>query len=128
MYEFKDHKIREYLGDIDYYLEQRAVDSLREIEKRDKTTTVQKEDKKESKQSYEDQKKIKSLNNRLSKAEAQISKLEKEIKAIDVELAINYDETVAKPDFFDTYQGKKKEVEKLMEQWEKITEELETLS
>lgn len=128
VYEFKDHKIREYLGDIDYYLEQRAVDSLREIEKRDKTTTVQKEDKKESKQSYEDQKKIKSLNNRLSKAEAQISKLEKEIKAIDVELAINYDETVAKPDFFDTYQGKKKEVEKLMEQWEKITEELETLS
>ena len=128
VYEFKDHKIREYLGDIDYYLEQRAVDSLREIEKRDKTTTVQKEDKKESKQSYEDQKKIKSLNNRLSKAEAQISKLEKEIKEIDVELAINYDETVAKPDFFDTYQGKKKEVEKLMEQWEKITEELETLS
>ena len=128
VYEFKDHKIREYLGDIDYYLEQRAVDSLREIEKRDKTTTVQKEDKKESKQSYEDQKKIKSLNNRLSKAEAQISKLEKEIKAIDVELAINYDEAVAKPDFFDTYQGKKKEVEKLMEQWEKITEELETLS
>ena len=128
VYEFKDHKIREYLGDIDYYLEQRAVDNLREIEKRDKTTTVQKEDKKESKQSYEDQKKIKSLNNRLSKAEAQISKLEKEIKAIDVELAINYDETVAKPDFFDTYQGKKKEVEKLMEQWEKITEELETLS
>ena len=128
VYEFKDHKIREYLGDIDYYLEQRAVDSLREIEKRDKTATVQKEDKKESKQSYEDQKKIKSLNNRLSKAEAQISKLEKEIKAIDVELAINYDEIVAKPDFFDTYQGKKKEVEKLMEQWEKITEELETLS
>ena len=27
VYEFKDHKIREYLGDIDYYLEQRAVDS-----------------------------------------------------------------------------------------------------
>jgi ATP-binding cassette subfamily F protein 3 len=34
VYEFKDHKLKEYLGDIDYYLEQRNVDNLREVEKR----------------------------------------------------------------------------------------------
>ena len=128
VYEFKDHKIKEYLGDIDYYLEQRAVDSLREIEKRDKTTIAPKEEKKESKKSYEDQKKIKSLNNRLSKIEAQINKLEKEIKEIDLELEINYDQTVAKPNFFDNYQGKKKELENLMGQWETVTEELDMLT
>ena len=33
VYEFKDQRIREYLGDIDYYLNQRNVESLREIEK-----------------------------------------------------------------------------------------------
>ena len=33
VYEFKNHTIKEYLGDIDFYLEQRAVSSFREIEK-----------------------------------------------------------------------------------------------
>ena len=126
VYEFKDQRIREYLGDIDYYLEERAVASLREIEKRDVQKTVVKV--KDSKQSYEDQKKLKSLNNRLSKVEANINKLEREIKEIDVELAINYDKVIAKPNFFDSYQKKKKDLEKLMEDWEVITEELEVLS
>lgn len=127
VYEFKDHKIKEYLGDIDYYLEQRAVDSLREIEKRDKVKTIKTPEVSSNKKSYEDQKKLKSINNKLSKVEAQINTLEKEIKEMDVELAINYDETVAQPNFFDTYQGKKKEVEALMEQWEEVTEALDAL-
>ena len=33
------------------------------------------------------------MNNRLSKVESAISSLEKEIKAIDLELEINYDKT-----------------------------------
>ena len=128
VYEFKDHKIKEYLGDIDYYLEQRAVDSLREIEKRDKKTVTKQPEIKDNKKSYEDQKKLKSLNNRLSKVEASINKLEKQIKEIDVELAVNYDQTVAQPNFFNSYQAKKKELETLMEQWETVTEELDALS
>ena len=128
VYEFKDHRIREYLGDIDYYLEQRALDSLREIEKRDKKTVTKQPESKDNKKSYEDQKKLKSLNNRLSKVEANINKLEKEIKEIDVELAVNYDQTVAQPNFFDSYQAKKKELETLMEQWETVTEALDALS
>ena len=35
VYEFKNQKIKEYLGDIDYYLEQRKIDDFREIEKKD---------------------------------------------------------------------------------------------
>ncbi len=34
VYEFKDHHIKEYLGDIDYFLEQRNLQNLREAEKR----------------------------------------------------------------------------------------------
>ncbi len=125
VYEFKDHKIKEYLGDIDYFLEQRNIENLREAEKR---TVVAKEVKAEStggKQSYEDQKKEKSLNNRLSKIEAKINKLEREVKAIDVELAINYDQTIAKDGFFESYQAKKDEVKKLMSDWEDVTMQLE---
>ncbi|WP_339849778.1 ABC-F family ATP-binding cassette domain-containing protein [uncultured Dokdonia sp.] len=126
VYEFKDHRIREFLGDVDYYLEQRDVTNLREIEKRD---VIKKEAPvKSSKKSYEDQKKLKSLNNRLSKVESNINKLEREVKQLDVELATNYDETVAKPDFFDNYNGKKKKLDGYMEDWGKITEELDALN
>ncbi len=127
VYEFKDHRIKEYLGDIDYYLEERAVDNLREVEKREVKKVVE-APKTDNKKSYEDQKKLKSLNNRLSKVEATINTLEREIKEIDVELATNYDATIAKPDFFDTYQKKKDALAKRMEEWEEITEDLENLS
>ena len=121
----QDHKIKEYLGDIDYYLEQRNVENLREVEKR---TVVKEEPKKNNKQSYEEQKRLKSLNNKLSKIESKINQLEKEIKAIDVELAINYDKVISKPNFFDDYQSKKNNLNQLMEDWETIHEEIDDLS
>ncbi|OYX24832.1 MAG: glycosyl transferase family 2 [Flavobacteriales bacterium 32-35-8] len=125
VFEFKDHKIKEYLGDIDYYLEQRKVDSLREVEKR----TVVKETPKEKKQqSYEDQKKLKSLNNRLSSIEAEISQLEKEIKAIDLSLEINYEEVSSQPNFFDNYQKMKAKIKDSMQKWEDVQLEIEQYS
>lgn len=125
VYEFKDQKIKEYLGDIDFYLEQRNVENLREVEKRDVITEQPKES---NKQSYGDQKKFKSLNNRLSNVEAQINQHEKEIKTMDVELATNYDQTVSDPKFFDIYENKKKNLAKLMKDWEGIQLDLETLA
>jgi ATP-binding cassette subfamily F protein 3 len=124
VYEFKDHKIKEYLGDIDFYLEQRNVENLREVEKRDVVKEIPKES---NKQTYEDQKKIKSLNNKLSNLEAKIQQLEKQIKEMDVELATNYDEAVSNPKFFDGYQSKKQELETLMEDWERVQEAIENL-
>ena len=121
VYEFKDNNIKEYLGDIDYYLEQRNVENLREVEKR---TVVKNTPKEKNKQSYEDQKKVKSLNNKLSNTESKINQLEKDIKAIDVELATNYDEVVADPNFFSNYEAKKKDLTQLMETWEEITMQL----
>src|SRR5690606_32237645 len=55
VYEFKDGKIKEYLGDIDFYLEQRKVEDFRAIEK--KQTVVQKNEKTKDKHvDFEDQK------------------------------------------------------------------------
>ena len=125
VYEFKDHKLKEYLGDIDYYLDQRKVESLREVEKR----TVVKEIPKEKKQqSYENQKKLKSLNNKLSNIESKISDLERDIKAIDVQLEINYEEVTSKPNFFDNYQKMKTDLQGFMEKWEAIQFEIEALN
>ena len=123
IYEFKDQKIKPYLGDIDFYLEQRQLQNLREIERK----TIIKSSVKltENKQSYESQKKLKSLNNRLSKIETAISSLEQEIKDIDLQLEVNYDATISKPNFFDLYQGKKSKLKDLIEQWEKLLETIE---
>ncbi|MEY8848125.1 ABC-F family ATP-binding cassette domain-containing protein [Psychroserpens sp. XS_ASV72] len=123
VYEFKDRNIKEYLGDIDFYLEQRNVENLREVEKR---TVIKEAPKQSNKQSYEDQKKLKSLKNKLSNIESQINSLEKDIKNDDVELATNYDATVADTSFFDRYQKKKDTLDQLMGEWEEIQHEIET--
>lgn len=122
VYEFKDYRIKEYLGDIDYYLDQRKLADMRQVEKRD----VEKQAPKESnRDSYQNQKRLKSLNNKLSNIESKISKLEKEIKAKDVELATNYEKSVAQKDFLNKYQEKKNELEKLMKEWEDVQLALE---
>jgi ATP-binding cassette subfamily F protein 3 len=126
VYEFKDHQIKEYLGDIDYFLEQRNLQNLREAEL--KTVVSEGKEKRSAGEEYEIQKKQKSLKNKLSSVESAIASLEKEIATIDTELLINYEETIAKPHFFDKYQEKKKKLKNLMEEWELLQESLELLS
>ncbi|CAM3268055.1 ABC-F family ATP-binding cassette domain-containing protein [Aequorivita lipolytica] len=126
VYEFKDHHIKEYLGDINYFLEQRNLQNLREAEKRTVVSAVK--EKRSAGEEYEIQKKLKSVKNKLSNVESSIASLEKEIATIDTELLINYEETIAKPHFFDKYQEKKKKLKKLMEEWELLQETVESLS
>lgn len=127
VYEFKDHHIKEYLGDIDYFLDQRNLENLREAEKRTVAPSEGKE-KRSAGEEYEIQKKLKATKNKLSNVEASISSLEKEIANIDTELLVNYEATIAKPNFFDKYQEKKKQLKKLMQEWEVLQENLESLS
>jgi len=128
VYEFKDHKIKEYLGDIDYFLEQRNLQNLREAEKRTVVSSEAKIKTTSSKEDYQNQKKQKSLTNKLSKTEAAINKLEREIKEIDVELAVNYNKTIAALNFFDNYQAKKDKLAQLMQEWEDVTMKLESFA
>ncbi|MFC6858145.1 ABC-F family ATP-binding cassette domain-containing protein [Zunongwangia atlantica] len=128
VYEFRNKQIKEYLGDIDYYLEQRKLEDMRAVEKRDKApkTAVKKET--SEKQSYEDQKKLKTLNNKLSKIESKITKIEKELKKKDHDLATNYEKTIAQAGFLDSYNDKKKYLKSLMKEWEDLQLEIEEIS
>ncbi|MDG1245809.1 MAG: ABC-F family ATP-binding cassette domain-containing protein [Polaribacter sp.] len=121
VYGFKDKVIKEYLGDIDYFLEQHKIENLREAEKR----TVVKIDKTSNKSAAQQgssaqEKDLKKLNNKLSKIETEIADLEKEIEKIDLELAQNYEEVSSQPNFFEKYKGKKAAVDALMADWEKV--------
>ena len=114
VYEFKDQKIKEYLGDIDYYLEQRRVNDFRAIEKKEKIF-ISKQQPKFNKNNDQ------TLKKKLNNIESKISKLEKEISNIDDDLLNNYENTISQPNFFPNYEKKKNELDSLMEKWEKIT-------
>ena len=115
---FRDQEVKPFLGDINAYLEDKKLASLKELEKRTKEKV--KPENQGSGANYEKQKIARSNEKKIIKVEKQISRLEKEIKAIDLELEINYEQTIAAPNFFDSYQQKKKELETLMQQWEDL--------
>jgi ATP-binding cassette subfamily F protein 3 len=121
VYGFKDKEIKEYLGDIDYFLEQHKIENLREAEKRTVVKVAKETSKTASNQlSRNQEKELKKLSNKLSKIETEIADLEKEITKIDLELANDYDKVSARPNFFEIYKAKKEKVNTLMNEWEKI--------
>ncbi|WNM19141.1 ABC-F family ATP-binding cassette domain-containing protein [Flavobacterium capsici] len=124
VYEFKGQKIKEYLGDINFFLEQRNAMNMREIEKKDVVKETPKAEKKNL--SFEEQKAQKSLQNRLSKVESLIQQLEKDIQHDDKELASNYDKHIENAAFFAAYEKKKQELDKLLAEWEEIQMEMES--
>ncbi len=129
VYGFKDKVIKEYLGDIDYFLEQHKIENLREAEKRTVVKVIKDSSKKESHQlSREQEKQLKKLKNKLSNIETDIADLETEIAKIDLELAQNYDEVSARPNFFENYKAKKAKLDTLMEQWEKVEADVSNFS
>nr|WP_207190451.1 ABC-F family ATP-binding cassette domain-containing protein [Galbibacter mesophilus] len=128
VYEFRDGKIKQFLGDINFYLEERQVEDFRAVEKKTEVAKTNVQNESTEKLSFEEQKKLKSLKNRISKAETTVADLEREIAKIDEELAKNHDELVADPNFFKNYNKKKEELEKQTEAWYLLTEELQSLN
>ena len=129
VYGFKDKEIKEYLGDIDYFLEQHKIENLREAEKRTVVKTVKDTSKKDSNQLSRDQEKeLKKLNNKLSKIETEIADLEREIAKIDLELAENYEEVSTRPNFFEKYKAKKTQLDIALEAWEKMEAKVSNFS
>ncbi|RPD99613.1 ABC transporter ATP-binding protein [Aureibaculum marinum] len=127
VYEFKDGHIKEYLGDIDYYLEEHNLENLREVEKRTKEEIKVAGSKSTSKNDYLKDKELKKIQNKLSKIETEIADLEREVAQIDKKLAdeSQYEKVTSQPDFFKKYQAKKDKIEQLMEEWESLHELLE---
>lgn len=117
VYEFKNKNIKEYLGDIDFYLEQRAVANFREMEQQKETlSTPTKAAASAEKLSFEQQKQQKAAQNKLNKIENQIAALEEELKQMDVQMG----QGVQSNDYYKEYEQKKKMLEGLMTEWENL--------
>jgi len=114
---FRNQEVKPFLGDINAYLEEKQLASLKELEKGPEQG---KSSSKSTGGDYKKQKKARSNEQKIIKVEKQISRLEKQIKEIDFELEINYEQTIAQPNFFDSYQQKKQDLERLMQEWEDL--------
>ncbi len=121
--EFRDSKVKTFLGSIDDYLKSREAEDFRSIEKRSASKT----DKTSKSSDYQKQKKFKSLSNQLSNIESKITKLENEIKSVDDKLAYDYEATISQDNFFEDYNKSKKTLEKLMQDWGDIQQKIDDL-
>ena len=115
VYEFKDKNIKEYLGDIDFYLEQRSLSNFREIEQKKMSIETEKRSEISEKTAFEQQKQQKAVQNKINKLENLITELEKELKTMNKQMG----EQVQSDDFYQKYSQKEKELETLIAEWEK---------
>jgi ATP-binding cassette subfamily F protein 3 len=128
IYEFRDGGVREYLGDIWYFLEKRKVESLQEIERKERPATTEKStpDNNAGKLSYEQKKEQEKILRKLRKTvesiEEELSKVESEIAEYDKRFA---EATDYNADDYAKYDALKQRYDHLMHEWEKASYELE---
>jgi len=115
---FKDHKVKPFLGDLNSYLEDQKLSSIKDLEKKSKNSNSQNGN--ETKKSFIEHKKNREIIKKVKKIENQIAQLEKEIKDIDFDLEVDYERTIREPNFFDIYQTKKNKLKDLIDEWEAI--------
>lgn len=119
VYEFKNKSIKEYLGNIDFYLEQREMANFRELEQQKEVISVEKNTNSTEKISFEQQKQQKSIQNKINKIEKQITELENELNQMNELMG----REVQNDDFYKKYDAKRKELDDLMNEWETIQEQ-----
>ena len=114
--EFKNQRVKIHLGGVNSYLEENKVLSFNEIDK--KSESIKSSLKLNKKNDYINKKNKGSIERKIKKLENKIDKLEKLIKAIDIELEINYEKTIKTENFFENYNYKKKQLKDFIDQWE----------
>ena len=133
VYEFKNQNIKEYIGDIDTFLEEKDLENFKQLESSQKEQKNTKQDKSDVQLSYAEQKahqkKIKKLQNRVSKLEKEIDTLDKSQKQIDADLAIpeKFNELSKKEGFFAEYEKNQQKLQELEAEWEKAAVQLEAI-
>ncbi len=130
VYEFGNKKVREHLGGIYDFLATKKITSLQELERKNPSPSVVKENTTSvNKIDYEARKE---LNKKIRKIEKQIEETEKQISQIESEIA-DLEQKLQQPDFssdsslYDDYQRKKHLLEQKLYEWELLGEELEEI-
>ncbi len=120
-FEFKDRKIKEYLGDVNYFLQKRGIDDMRTVEMAtDKSVEVP------GKKNNHNREGLKKLRRKIKYLERDIDQLEKDIKSTEVKMATidfyqedGHDNTIA------AYNKNRELLSDKMKDWEKLSDQLE---
>lgn len=131
VFEFGGGKIIEHLGGIQYFLEKKKLDNLKDIEKNAISSKQDNEEKgpSDNKLSYEARKEfnklVKRLEKQVEKCESNIESLEKQV--VQTEAQLMSSDGSANLALHQIHAKVKKELEETMDLWEKATMELEEL-
>ena len=129
VFEFRNGKVKQHIGDVSEYITARKIASLKELEEKEKKPTSKPAEKKdESKDEVRHQEKeIKQLQNQLSKSEKIIEELEQKIKSFDEKLMDpeQYKEATTNKQLFNDYENFKKQLEAEMKKWEELQGKME---
>ena len=139
VYEFGGGQVKEHIGGIYDFLQKKKIESLNELQKAPalsaspvdtkKETATEGISQSESKLSYEAQKE---LNKKLKKLERQVADCETEIEQTESAIAI-LEEKMATPEgasdmtLYEQHQKLKQQLDRTVEEWEKVSIELEEL-
>ena len=134
VFEFRDGRVREYLGDIYDYLEQRKIRELSELEKNpgSKKETLQ-DPASENKVSYEKKKEserdLRKIRNQINRTESEIDRLENHVKILEGMLGEpqKHQEKISDGTLSKEYEELRSKLSHEMRKWESLHDELEKL-
>lgn len=133
VFEFRNHEIKPYLGDVYAFLEARKLQSLSELERKKLTRLQEEQAINDKKLNYE---RRKQQEREVRKAASVVKKLEEEINSIEAEIAqwdarlndpASHTDSATSAGLFRDYNRLKESLDKKVEQWSVAHEEMEKL-
>lgn len=132
VFEFRDGKVKQYLGDIYDFLETRRIDTLDQLgnsrkEEAAGATAEVSQNKINYEKKKQQERELRKINSRIEKVEQEIESIESEIAGIDRMLASPEAHTASLADgsVYRHYESLKSSLASAMEQWELLHLELE---
>ncbi|MEM9920477.1 MAG: ABC-F family ATP-binding cassette domain-containing protein [Bacteroidota bacterium] len=124
--EFRDKKLHNYLGDVNYFLDKREMDNMREVEKRSNQASKPAEKRKLTEAERQERKK---MQRSVQYAERNIEKLEAKIEKLELKMSdpAFYGSADSEKVLAD-YKKAQKDLDVAMEEWEVAQERLDELS
>jgi len=135
IFEFRDKKIKEFIGTIYEFLQKKKMTSLKELEVKNIAVVKNPDERSvsENRQNYLEKKEytkmLRKAENKVVETEKSIEQLEKEIEGLNQILSdpVKMEKIENKNAIFSMYEDLKKRLEKEMSNWEKDHKELEKL-
>ncbi len=133
VFEFRNHEIKPYLGDVYAFLEARKLQSLSELERKKLTRLQEEQAINDKKLNYE---RRKQQEREVRKAASVVKKLEEEINSLEAEIVLwdarlndpaSHTDSATSAGLFRDYNKLKESLDQKVEQWSVAHEEMEKL-